>query len=134
MAKILLGIMLMISFFSSAQEEKKDTINEILENQIQEVEIKSKKKLVERKIDRLVFNVENSISATGGDALDALKVTPGIRVQNDQISMIGKNSMGIMINDKLIQLSGDDLMNYLKNLKSDDIKKIEVITNPPDKI
>ncbi len=28
MAKILLGIMLMISFFSSAQEEKKDTINE----------------------------------------------------------------------------------------------------------
>ena len=128
MAKILLGIMLMISFFSSAQEEKKDTINEILENQIQEVEIKSKKKLVERKIDRLVFNVENSISATGGDALDALKVTPGIRVQNDQISMIGKNSMGIMINDKLIQLSGDDLMNYLKNLKSDDIKKIEVIT------
>lgn len=133
MAKILLGIMLMISFFSSAQEEKKDTINEILENQIQEVEIKSKKKLVERKIDRLVFNVENSISATGGDALDALKVTPGIRVQNDQISMIGKNSMGIMINDKLIQLSGDDLMNYLKNLKSDDIKKIEVITNPPAK-
>jgi len=101
--------------------------------ELQEVVITSKKKLIERKVDRLIFNVENSISASGGDAIDALKVTPSIRVQNDIISMIGKNGMGIMINDKIIQLSGDDLINYLKNLKSDDIKKIEVITSPPSK-
>jgi hypothetical protein len=101
--------------------------------ELQEVVITSKKKLIERKVDRLIFNVENSISASGGDAIDALKVTPSIRVQNDIISMIGKNGMGIMVNDKIIQLSGDDLINYLKNLKSDDIKKIEVITSPPSK-
>ena len=77
--------------FSFAQQKENDTVNSILEKQIQEVEIKAKKKLIERKVDRLVFNVENSISATGGDALDALKVTPGIRVQNDKISMIGKS-------------------------------------------
>jgi len=103
------------------------------EQQLQEVVITSKKKLIERKVDRLIFNVENSISASGGDAIDALKVTPSIRVQNDNISMIGKSGMGIMVNDKIIQLSGDDLINYLKNLKSDEIKKIEVITNPPSK-
>lgn len=110
-------------------------IIQVTENkqQLQEVVIATKKKLIERKVDRLVFNVENSISANGGDGIDALKVTPGLRVQNDQITMIGKSGMGVMINDRLIQLSGDDLINYLKNLKSDDIKKIEVITNPPAK-
>lgn len=110
-------------------------IIQVTENQqqLQEVIVTSRKKLIERKVDRLIFNVENSISASGGDAIDALKITPSIRVQNDQIMMIGKSAMGIMINDRLIQLSGDDLLNYLKNIKSDDIKKIEVITNPPAK-
>ena len=101
--------------------------------QLQEVVVTGKKKLVERKIDRLIFNVENSISATGGDALDALKITPSIRVQNDQIAMIGKSKMSVMIDDRLIQLSGDDLINYLKTISSDNIKNIEVITTPPAK-
>lgn len=98
-----------------------------------EVVVHSKKKLIERKIDRLVFNVENSIASTGGDAIDALKVTPGIRVQNDAISMIGKSGMAVMVDDRLIQLSGDDLINYLKTISSDNIKSIEVITSPPAK-
>jgi outer membrane receptor protein involved in Fe transport len=107
----------------------------IIENQqqLEEVVITKKKKLIERKVDRLIFNVENSISASGGDAIDALKLTPRVKVQNEQISMIGKSGMLVMIDDRLIQLSGDDLINYLKTLKADDIKSIEVITNPPAK-
>lgn len=101
--------------------------------QLQKVVIKAKKKLIERKVDRLVFNVENTVSAHGGDALDALKITSGLKVQNDQISMIGKNGISVMIDDRLMQLSGDDLINFLKTIKSDDIKNIEVITTPPAK-
>ncbi|PDS26507.1 outer membrane beta-barrel family protein [Flavobacterium branchiophilum] len=101
--------------------------------QLQEVVVNSKKKLIERKVDRLVFNVENSISASGGDAIDAMKITPGIRVQNDAISMIGKNNLAVMIDDKIIQLAGEDLINFLKTIPSDNIKSIEVITAPPAK-
>lgn len=95
--------------------------------------ITKEKKLIEKKIDRLVFNVENSVRATGGDVLDILKITPRIKVQNDQISMIGKSGMSIMIDDRMTYLSGSDLANYLKTLKSDEIKSVEVITNPPAK-
>jgi hypothetical protein len=101
--------------------------------ELTEVVIESRKKLIERKVDRLVFNVENSIAVTGGNALDALKITPRIKVQNDQISMIGKGGMMFMVNDRPLQLSGDDLSNFLKTLNAEDIKKIEVITNPPAK-
>jgi hypothetical protein len=107
-------------------------INEI-QQQLKEVVVNSKKKLIERKVDRLIFNVENSISASGGDAMVALKITPSIRVQNDKIIMIGKSGMGVMVDDKLIQLSGDDLVNFLKTISSDNIKNIEVITTPPAK-
>ena len=113
MIKIIIFLLFTISFFSYAQVKENDSINKIVETQIQEVEILAKKKLIERKVDRLVFNVENSISATGGDALDALKVTPGLKVQNDQISMIGKGNMLVLINDRPTQLTGDDLISYL---------------------
>lgn len=100
---------------------------------LQEVVVTLDKKLIERKVDRLVFNVENSVSASGGDGLEALKITPGLRVNNGQISMIGRSNMNIMIDDKLVNLSGEDLTVFLKNLRSDDFKKIEVITNPSAK-
>jgi hypothetical protein len=101
--------------------------------QLESVVVGGKKQLIERKVDRLVFNVENSINATGGDALEALRVTPGIKVQNDNITIIGKSTVSVMIDDKIIQLSEEDLANYLKSIPSDNIKSIEVITTPPAK-
>lgn len=100
---------------------------------LESVVVVGKKKLIERKVDRLVFNVENSISATGGDALEALRITPGIKVQNDNIAIIGKSSVSVMVDDKIIQLSEEDLANFLKSIPSDIIKSIEVITTPPAK-
>lgn len=100
---------------------------------LKEVVVTSKKKLIERKVDRIIFNVENSVSATGGDAIDALKITPAIRVQNDAIAMVGKNKLAVMVDDRVIELAGDDLINFLKTIRVDDIKNIEVITNPPAK-
>lgn len=100
---------------------------------LSEVVITGKKPLIERKVDRLVFNVENSVAATGGNGLDALKLTPRIKVQNDEISMIGKGSVAVLINDRIVPMSGTDLATYLKSLNAEDIKSIEVISNPPAK-
>ena len=38
-----------------------------------------------------------------------------------------------MLNGKLSYLSGNDLMQYLRSLQSDDIESIEVITTPPSR-
>ena len=102
-------------------------------NELNEINIVTKKKLIERKVDRLVFNVANSIGATGGDAVDALKLTPSIRILNDKIVMIGKSGMAVMVDDRVIDLSGADLVNYLRTIPSDNIAKIEVISTPPAK-
>lgn len=101
--------------------------------EIKEIVISGKKKLIERKIDRVVFNVENTIATTGGDALEALKITPGVKVQNDNVSIIGKGTVNVMVDDRLIQLKQEDLSNFLKSISADNIKSIEVITTPPAK-
>ncbi|WP_316843291.1 outer membrane beta-barrel family protein [Pedobacter psychrodurus] len=102
-------------------------------NNLADVQIHARKVLIEKKIDRTVFNVENSIAAIGTDALELLSKVPGVRVLNDQVSLVGKGGVNVMINDKLVPLSADELSNYLKSISSDNIAKIEVITNPPAK-
>ncbi|MCO6565665.1 MAG: carboxypeptidase regulatory-like domain-containing protein [Apibacter sp.] len=59
-----------------------------LEKEIQQITVTGNKKLIERKVDRMVFNVENSVFSSGGDVLDLLKVTPRVKVVNDQIELI----------------------------------------------
>lgn len=87
--------------------------------------------IVERKADRLVFYVENSLLASGGSAWDALRGAPGVTSsEQGSISVNGKG-VGVLVNDKLLQVSGEQLMAYLNTLKSEEVKQIEVIANPP---
>ncbi len=98
-----------------------------------EAVITTQKKLIEKKVDRLVFHADQAEGAKGGDALDLLKLAPRVKVENDIISMVGKNSLSVMVNDLLVDLKGEELSNYLKSIRAEDIEKIEVITNPPAK-
>jgi len=98
--------------------------------ELKEVQVTFKRPLIERKIDRLVFNLDQSIASSGGDALDALRITPGVQLQDDQLNIVGKSGALIMINERLVQLKGEALTSFLASIKSDDIKTIEVITNP----
>ena len=109
------------------------TVELKIDNALDEIIITHQKKLIEQKPDRIIFNVENSVNAIGGDALDALRIAPGLRIQNNSINLLGKGASRVMINGRLLQLSGEDLTSYLNAISANDIKKIEVITSPPAK-
>ena len=100
---------------------------------LEEIVIKTEKRVLERKIDRLIFNVEKSIAATGGNGLDVLKITPGVQVQNGSLEILGKGATRVMINGRISPLAGHELVSFLSGFSADDIQKIEVITNPPAK-
>ncbi|MCV9927834.1 TonB-dependent receptor [Flavobacterium sp. LS1R49] len=106
--------------------EKKATI-------LGEVVIKSSGNLVKRKLDKTIFSVQNSPIASTGNAFDALKRTPGLILKNDQITMLGKSGVKVMVEGKMVQLSGEDLKNFLATLSATDIKEIEIIANPSSK-
>lgn len=83
---------------------------------IDEVTVTGKKPFIERKIDRTVVNVSSHVQQIGGNANDALKIAPGVRSINGNISIAGKGSVLIMINEKLIQLSGSELSEFLNTI------------------
>lgn len=135
MKKIIISIILTFSIDVYSQIEKeKDSIVETSINVLDEIVIVKKKIIYTQKSDRMVFNVENSIVSEGGTALDVLSRAPGVVVSQDgELSIRGKQGVGVMINGKLTQLSQKELANYLKSTTSSNIKQVEVITNPSSK-
>ncbi|MEO6188814.1 MAG: TonB-dependent receptor [Ginsengibacter sp.] len=98
------------------------------------ITVQAKKQMIEVKADKTVFNVENSINATGSNAFELLQKSPGVSVdKDDNISMQGKNGVKIYIDGKPTQMVGGDLAAYLRSINSADIESIEMITNPSAK-
>lgn len=105
-------------------------VEEVPVKNLEEVSITAMQTLYERRADRLIFRVENSPLAAGGDGLDALSLTPGVQVTADAISLASRGSVQLTVNDRQIRLSGQELIDYLRALPADNIKSIEVIANP----
>ncbi|MCX2477127.1 outer membrane beta-barrel family protein [Pedobacter sp. MC2016-05] len=106
-----------------------------LTKQLKEVSISGKKPFIEHQIDKTVLNVENSITSTGGTALDVLEKAPGVQIdrQSEQIKLNNKSGVLIMIDGKTNFLSGADVTALLSNMSAEQISTIELITNPSSK-
>ncbi|MDR0793105.1 MAG: TonB-dependent receptor [Chitinophagaceae bacterium] len=101
------------------------------DNQLSDVIVTTKKPLMEKKIDRLVMNVDNNPLTAGKSAMETLELAPGVVIYNGQMMLNGMPISRVMVNGKMLQLRGSDLTNYLSSLRSDDIKSIEIIAHPP---
>lgn len=102
--------------------------------ELAEAVVVAKKPFIERKADRLIVNVENSILAAGSSAMEVLERAPGIIVSaNDAISIRGRSGVIFMIDGKITPMSGQELANYLRAMPAGSIDRIEIITNPSAK-
>lgn len=113
---------------STAIKDKKDTVK-----QLNQVVIQARKPVLERKGDRLIFNVEGNAATAGNPLLDVMRMIPGLSVTNDKLNIRGKEGLVIMIDNRRTYMSGDDLLSYLKNTPAEAISQVELITNPSAK-
>ncbi|MBW8687683.1 outer membrane beta-barrel protein [Chitinophaga rhizophila] len=101
---------------------------------LQGVTVSAQKPFIERKNGATVLNVESSLAASGGTALDVLKRAPGVQIdKDDNIILQGNQGATIMLDGKLTYLSGEQLANLLRSLPSENISTIEIITSPSAK-
>ncbi len=96
------------------------------------ITVTAKRPLIEQKIDRTVVNVDAAITNIGTSALEVLEKSPGISVDRDgNISLKGKEGVLVMVDGRPTQLGGADLANLLRNMSSNQLDQIEIMTNPP---
>ena len=83
--------------------------------------------MIRREADRFVVDVANAETAVGRNGLELLRQSPGVWVQEDNIAINGSSGTKLFVNNREIKLSGEALVNYVKNLRAEDIAKIEVV-------
>ena len=82
-------------------------------------------------IDKRVYNVENSVIAQGGTAVDLLETLPSIQVDDEGgIAMRGSGNILILINGRPTSLTNDDAESILAQFPANSVKSVEIISNP----
>ncbi|MBR2285315.1 MAG: hypothetical protein IJ900_02165, partial [Paludibacteraceae bacterium] len=98
-----------------------------------EVEVKAKKPLIERQMDKLVVNVSASPLSAGSNGNDILRRSPGVRIDKDGNITVNGKGVEIWIDGKPSYLSGQQLKAMLDGTDGNTIEKIEIISNPSAK-
>lgn len=97
-------------------------------DEIDEVVVTAKQKLIETKLDKKIVNVDPGIAATGGTAVDVLKDVPSVQVDIDGgVSLRGSENVTILIDGRPSTYSS------LDQVPASIIDRIEIVTNPSAK-
>ena len=99
------------------------------ENKLNEVNINARKNIIQRKEDKLIFDVTKSPVAKAATGIDVLKIAPLVFVTSDGNISLPSGNPEIYINGRKLNLQGESLINYLSNIPSENILSIEIQDN-----
>lgn len=81
---------------------------------------------------KVIFNPQQSLTTAGSSALEILKKTPAVTVDNQSgISIIGKRGTLVLLNDKPTYMQAEELKSFLQSLPASRVASIEVMPTPP---
>lgn len=108
---------------------QKDLGNVALEQEVKalsEVIVTAQRPALQMGIDRRVFNVDRSLTATGGTAVDVMKNIPSVTVDVDGNVTLRNSTPQIFVDGRPTILT-------LDQIPADNIERVELITNPSAK-
>ncbi len=98
---------------------------------LNEVVVYSEKPLIENKDGKVIYNVSESPLSNGSNASEMLKNLPLMNANPDGTLLLRGKEPLILMDEKPINLSGQQLTDLLESLPANVVEKVEVMQNPP---
>ena len=112
-------------YLSDAASKAGDFCLKELETNLNEVTVTAS--AITREADRFVMRMNNMPLTLNKDAIEVLQLAPGVWVDGNGISINGARGTKVFINERELKIKGKELMDYLRNFRSADIVRVEII-------
>jgi len=94
-------------------------------------EVVVSQKVFQKKSDRFIYDVSVSPKAKGNNAFGLLQETPLVSsTDGNSLKILGKSAAIIFINGRKTNMDAEAITEYLKNMPSEQVQRIEVISTP----
>ncbi|NDI99795.1 TonB-dependent receptor [Flavobacterium sp. LaA7.5] len=129
--KFYFSVLLLISSLTlfPQNETTKDTIQE-METELDVLVLEKKKKAVERKADRTIFDFSEQAYLNSGSLLEGLKKLPGLIVSDVAGMLYQGKQLQVYMDGRPLNIYSNELNAYLEGMPANAIEKVEVITHP----
>ena len=108
-----------------SQETTKDTIQ-----QLDEIVVENKKKAVERKADRTIFDFSDQANLNSGSLMEGLKKLPGLLISDVAGMLYQGKQLEVYMDGRPLNIYSNELNSYLEGMPANAIEKVEIITQP----
>jgi len=98
---------------------------------LNEVIVYSEKPLIENKDGKIIYNVAESPLSNGSNASEMLKNLPLMSANPDGTLLLRGKEPLILMDEKPVNLNGQQLADLLESLPANVVEKVEIMTNPP---
>jgi hypothetical protein len=108
-------------------ETSKDTIKTA---ELKEVVVGSKKKSIDQRADRTIFDFSEQSHLNSGSLMEGLKKLPGLIVSDVAGMMYQGKQLEVFMDTRPLNIYSNELTSYLESLPANSIEKVEIITQP----
>jgi len=98
---------------------------------LDEVVIYAEKPLIENKDGKIIYNVAESPLSNGSNASEMLRNLPLMSANPDGTLLLRGKEPLILMDEKPVNLNGQQLTDLLESLPANVVEKVEIMTNPP---
>ncbi len=128
MKYLLAGTCILFTQFLTAQTET--TKDSIKTSELKEVVVGSKKKSIEQRADRTIFDFSEQSHLNSGSVMEGLKKLPGLIVSDVAGMMYQGKQLEVFMDARPLNIYSNELTSYLESLPANSIEKVEIITQP----
>jgi len=100
------------------------------EVELNEITITHRKKAVEQKADRTIFDFSEQAHLNSGSVLEGLKKLPGLIISDVAGMMYQGKQLEVYLDGRPLNIYSNELNAFLEGMPANSIEKVEVITQP----
>lgn len=102
------------------------------ENMLQELIVEGERPVMKAEAGRLIYHISPLVrNKPVTNAYDALKEIPGVMEQDEHLTLIGTNSMTVLLNGQKTSMTYDQLMTLLKSIPVSRLEDVEIMYSAP---